>query len=115
MKWSNCQPSSVRGAHLAGPRAATKSRIIMTPLQIFAPVRNRDFSSALIATPHRPPRILGLEKWQKFCEGILRSPTKPSFGVPPPRFLGAALRRIVRPLIRSRGQAYEESDRSAHP
>src|SRR5262249_17610058 len=51
MKWSNCQPSSVRGAHLAGPRAAITNRTMMTTLQTFAPARIRAFASALIARP----------------------------------------------------------------
>ena len=49
----DCQPSSVRGAHLAGPSAAIPSRIRIAPPQTFAPARSRDFISALIAiSPH---------------------------------------------------------------
>src|SRR6516165_12059571 len=73
MKWSNCQPSSVRGDHWAGPRAATKSRIIMTPLQIFALARNRDFSSALIATPPSPSQDIGVGKVAKILRGAMGS------------------------------------------
>ena len=66
----------------------------MTPLQIFAPVRNRDFNSAPIATIGLPTyyyevgwviRTLSrrVGKWQKSCGSILRAPAVSDFGVHP--------------------------------
>src|SRR6516165_965755 len=79
MKWSNCQPSSVRGAHLAGPSAATKSRIIMTPLPIFAPVRNRDFNSGI--RPHARPQKTRAGKYGN-CSLFNRNMQKTVLGAP---------------------------------
>jgi hypothetical protein len=49
MKWSNCQPSGVRGVQFSGPRAPITSKIMTAPLQAFAPARQQDFISARMA------------------------------------------------------------------